>query len=406
MVSSDDTSITIRNLDGPAKLHKQLLVNNIDTMEKAFKFATKLNTTKKCIGTRQILAEDDEVQDDGSVHKKYRLGSYVWLNFNETELKAKEFGRGLREVGVKPKDRVVIFAETRAEWLIAAHGLFKHSCAIVTIYATLGEEGIIHGISETEVDTVITSHELLPKVKKVLKSLPQVRRIIYFEDQMHLTDTKGFGDIKINSFSQIVHIGSKSQIEEVPPTKDDIAIIMYTSGSTGIPKGVILTHDNCTYCMKTASDRFPVYKSDIYMAFLPLAHVFEMMAETVASIVGVPIGYSSALTLLDTSPKIMKGCQGDASVLKPTCMTSVPLILERISKGIVDKIRNGNYIQKVMFKFAYEYKRKWVQRGYKTPIIDAVVFKKVANLLGGKVRLMVSRMNYKLMKRIKRCVKY
>lgn len=153
---------------------------------------------------------------------------------------------------------------------------------------------------------------------------------------------------------------------------------------------MILTHKNCTSTMMTASDCFPVYPSDVYIGFLPLAHVFEMMAETVASIVGVPIGYSSALTLLDTSPKIMKGTKGDASILQPTCMTSVPLILDRISKGISDKVANGNFIQQVMFKFAFDYKRKWIQKGYKTPIIDLVVFKKVAMLLGGKVRLMVS----------------
>lgn len=108
---------------------------------------------------------------------------------------------------------------------------------------------------------------------------------------------------------------------------------------------------------------------------------------------GVPIGYSTPLTLIDTSSKIMRGCKGDATVLKPTCMTTVPvsilikgkknykgfkmflcfifqLILDRISKGINDKVNSGSAFKKALFQFLYQYKVKWFQRGYETPLID------------------------------------
>lgn len=359
-------------------------------MEKTLRFATKLNTNKKFLGTREIIAEEDEMQPDGKVFKKYRLGGYKWLSFIEVEQKAKEFGRGLRALGVEPKDRVVMFAETRAEFMIAVHGLFKQNCTIVTIYATLGDEGITHGITETEVDTVITSYDLLPKIKRILNTIPKVKRVIYFEDQLNIADTTGFGNVAVSSFSQVIKKGSESVVDEVLPTKKDTAIIMYTSGSTGVPKGVVLSHGNLIACMMSASDRFPVYPNDVYIGFLPLAHVFELMAETVSSIVGVPIGYSNALTLLDTSPKVMRGCQGDASVLRPTCMSAVPLILDRVTKGINDKVQNGNAIQQIFFKFAYAYKQKWIEKGFRTPLIDLLVFRKVAMLLGGRVRLIVS----------------
>lgn len=133
-----------------------------------------------------------------------------------------------------------------------------------------------------------------------------------------------------------------------------------------------------------------IYPDDVLIGFLPLAHVFELLAESVCFLTGVPIGYSTPNTLIDTSTKIMKGCKGDASVLKPTTMTTVPLILDRISKGINDKVNNGSPLQKVIFKFAYNYKAKWYRRGYKTPILDALIFKKVAKLMGGRVRLMIS----------------
>ena len=86
----------------------------------------------------------------------------------------------------------------------------------------------------------------------------------------------------------------------------------------------------------------------------------------------------------------MKGCMGDASILQPTAMTTVPLILDRISKGINDKVNNGSPFAKVIFKFAYNYKCKWYRRGYTTPILDKLIFKKVAKLMGGKVRLLIS----------------
>lgn len=117
----------------------------IDTLEKMLKYMSQTHTTNRCLGTRDVLSEEDEMQENGRVFKKYKMGEYQWRNYVEVESEASNFGNGIRQLGVRPKDNVVIFSETRAEWMIAAHGLFKHSCTIVTIYATLGEDGIIHG---------------------------------------------------------------------------------------------------------------------------------------------------------------------------------------------------------------------------------------------------------------------
>lgn len=386
----DDTQITYRSIDPPGKIHVKMLQAELDTLEKMFKYVTKIHSTKRCLGTREILGEEDEMQPNGRVFKKYKMGEYKWRNFIETEQLAQAFGKGCRELGVCPRDKIVIFAETRAEWMISAHGLFKQSCTIVTIYATLGEDGVRHGVNETEVSFLITSHELLPKLKNLLKVIPKVKTIVYFEDQLHKTDTTGFGDVRIIPFSQVLKLGMDSKADQVPPSPNDTAIIMYTSGSTGVPKGVLLSHNNCISTMKCFCDVVDIYPDDILIGFLPLAHVFELLAESVCLLTGVPIGYSTANTLLDSSTKIMKGCKGDASILKPTCMTTVPLILDRISKGINDKVNSGSAIQKVLFKFAYNYKCQWHRRGYQTPILDKIIFKKIARLMGGRVRLMIA----------------
>jgi len=90
--------------------------------------------------------------------------------------------------------------------------IVKHSCSIVTIYATLGDEGIIHGFNETEVSTVITSHELMPKLKLILDKLPKVTTIVYFEDQLVKTDLKGFERIRTFSYSDVIQYGIKNPV--------------------------------------------------------------------------------------------------------------------------------------------------------------------------------------------------
>lgn len=229
-------------------------------------YAAKIHASKNCLGTRKIISEEDETQPNGRVFKKYNMGDYEWSNFTETEKTAINFGRGLRELGQVAHKNIVIFAESRAEWMIAAHGCFKQNFPIVTIYATLGDEGVIHGINETDAAIVVTSHELLPKFKALLPKLPNVQTVIYMRDQLHETKTDGFKeDVRILPFEEVIKLGSTSNAVAEPPCAEDIAIIMYTSGSTGTPKGVLLTHKNCLATLKAFSDALDVYPDDVFL---------------------------------------------------------------------------------------------------------------------------------------------
>ena len=115
---------------------------------------------------------------------------------------------------------------------------FKQTFPVVTLYTNLGEDAIVHAINQTEVEIVITTHELLPKFKTILSKTPKVACLIFMEDQIHETDRSGYkSGVQIVGYKEVVQRGEKSCLHPTLPEPSDPAIIMYTSGSTGIPKG-------------------------------------------------------------------------------------------------------------------------------------------------------------------------
>merc|ERR1711944_179232 len=173
------------------------------------------------------------------------------------------------------------------------------------------------------------------------------------------------------------------------PTPDDTAIVMYTSGSTGTPKGVVLTHRNLVACMKCIMFMLNPKPDECYIAYLPLAHVLELLSENTMMLFGIKVGYSSPNTMTDMSTKVRKGYKGDASVLKPTMMCAVPLIMDRIYKNIIDSVDKRGPTFRKIFEFCFNYKLYWYKRGFNTPIIDKIVFSKIKALLGGKMNFIL-----------------
>ncbi|KAG7215132.1 hypothetical protein INR49_022748 [Caranx melampygus] len=310
----------------------------VDTLDKVFEYAAMRFPERDCLGTREVISEEDEQQSNGKVFKKVVLGEYCWRSYEEVLTAASQLGSGLASLGQQPKHNIAIF--------------------LATLYSTLGGPAIAHGLNETQVTHIITSRELLETRLKelcypsgriqntgaqlikeeeedILIEVPRLQHIIVVDDTP--TSWPGYPrGISVHNMAAVQKLGAKPENarERKQPLPSDIAVIMYTSGSTGVPKGVMISHSNIIAGITGMAERIPnlwyaknnnLSEEDTYIGYLPLAHVLELSAELVCVSHGCRIGYSSPQTLADQSTKIKKGSKGDTSVLQPTLMAAVPV---------------------------------------------------------------------------------
>jgi long-subunit acyl-CoA synthetase (AMP-forming) len=170
---------------------------------------------------------------------------------------------------------------------------------------------------------------------------------------------------------------------------------MFTSGTTGNPKGVIIPHKSVVAAVAGVDHVVgPMFsaQNDLYIAYLPLAHIMELVAEIAQVKVGIPMGFGTPHTLTNTGVKLAAGCPGDMTILKPTVVVFAPLVLEKIYNGIQAKVAAGGAVAQWLFQNALASGLASFERGdVGAPFLwNLLVFKKIQEMTGGRVRLVLT----------------
>ncbi|KAK8768262.1 hypothetical protein V5799_015271 [Amblyomma americanum] len=361
------------------------------TLDEVARNSIRLHAKQHAVGTREVLEIREEKQPDGKVFKKLVLGDYEWQTFEEVDHQIDLTARGLLAIGAKPRQYLAILAETRVEWMLTAQACFRTNVPLVTLYATLSNDGIVSAINETEVTHLVTSADLLPRVLSVADKMPSLTHVVYMENACTRSPATLSRGPQVIPFSSLAKYAADYELPECAPTGDDVAIIMFTSGSSGVPKGVVSTHRSLVVelnAFAVASQTYGVSDSgDTFIAYLPLAHMFELAAELHLFAVGARIGYSSAQTLTDNGTALARGCPGDVSLVRPTQIACVPLICDRLRKGICEVVASKGPFFKAFFDYAVQYKNFWLDLGFDTPVLNQLLFKKTRHLLGGNFKV-------------------
>ena len=221
---------------------------------------------------------------DGKIIKKIVLGDhYKWLTVGEVLDKVESIAKGLYDMGIRSNDRVVIYAEASPNWFFCSLALAKLGATLVTLYSNLGNSGVMYGINQTKSQYVITTEELKNKLLTFSDKMPNLKNIIYMKSVSSSAKDDGLqstnDSIKIRSLDETESIGSKMVDHKFQyPKPDDIALIMYTSGTTSLPKAVMITHKQLLANMKSmtvlAEDNNFDLENSTLGSFLPLAHIF------------------------------------------------------------------------------------------------------------------------------------
>ncbi|KAM4703615.1 long-chain-fatty-acid--CoA ligase 5 [Rhinophrynus dorsalis] len=316
---------------------------------------------------------------------------YQWLTYRQVADRAELLGSGLVHKGCKPSpDQFIgIFSQNRPEAVIAELACYTYSMVVVPLYDTLGPEAIVFIVNRAELSVVVCDK---PEKAVILLNnceqgqTPVLKTVILMEPFDSELEKRGAKcGVEILLMKDVEYLGKENFKKPVPPNPDDLSVICFTSGTTGDPKGAMLTHGNVVAdiasFVKNTESTFAPLTSDIVISYLPMAHMFERVVQAVVFQSGAKVGFFQGDVRLLTD---------DMKELRPTVFPTVPRLLNRI----YDKIQSGAQtpFKKHLLDFAVARKFSEFKQGIirNDSIWDKFIFKKVQDTMGGRVRIMVT----------------
>ncbi|KXZ49465.1 hypothetical protein GPECTOR_21g691 [Gonium pectorale] len=349
------------------------------TLFEMFEQSCQKYANNKCLGKR-------EKNDQGEA------GAYVWKTYAEVHTDVKNVASALLALGVKPSQRVGIFGANSPEWMTAMQACNRISAHCVPLYDSLGENAIEYIVNHSEAVAAFTSTEKLPALVKALPKTKETLKVVVYWGAGNEAAVKTATELgyTVHSLSALMELGAKQPAEAVAPKPDDLCTIMYTSGTTGDPKGVMLTHSAVVAAVNTAisyckNNKIELDQTDRLLSYLPLAHIFDRVNEEWFLSIGAAIGYwqGDVLKLVD-----------DVAALQPSLFLGVPRVFDRIYGRIMGQINSAGLVKKALFNWGFNRKLFFLRQGYShtkaAPFFDKLVFSKIAARFGGKIKAVVS----------------
>uniref|UniRef100_A0AAQ5X9Z6 Long-chain-fatty-acid--CoA ligase n=1 Tax=Amphiprion ocellaris TaxID=80972 RepID=A0AAQ5X9Z6_AMPOC len=300
---------------------------------------------------------------------------YQWISYTEVAQQAHILGSGLLAKGCQPNSQqfVGIFAQNRPEWIISELACYTYSMAVVPLYDTLGLEAMVHILNLAEISLVICDREekaasLLENKEKGM--IPNISCLVLFDDFSEaLVERAEKCEVDVLKLEQLMVSRAEALNNHNPPQPQDLAVVCFTSGTTGKPKGAMITHGNI--------GSFVIRQEDVSISYLPLAHMFERMIQVSMFCHGARVGfYQGDISLL----------MDDIKTLKPTFFPVVPRLLNRIYDKILGSVTSP--FRRALLHYAVRRKQAELSSGVvrNNSLWDKLVFNRIQSNLGGNLR--------------------